>query len=252
MRHPEFRLGLKESVGANIGVGSWGVIMGVAMVQAGLPIPAAILMSLLCYSGGAQLAALPLIVTQSPLWLVLLTAACVNLRFVIFSAQWRPYIIHLPRARRLLWAYFGTDVPYVVFMRRFKEQRPGPGQLEFFLGAALPSWLAWQGMTIVGITLSNVIPAHWGLGFAAILSLMGLMFALIGDITAALVAVIAGATAIIAFGMPFKLYTVVAIVVGVAAGLLLEKRILGMRPAVRHSPDAVAKSVAKPSEEGLP
>ena len=82
--------------GIALGIAAWGLITGVAMVKSGLPVPLAVLMSLLVFAGTAQLAALPLMASGAPIWVVWATALCLNLRFVIFSAQWRPYIAHLP------------------------------------------------------------------------------------------------------------------------------------------------------------
>jgi predicted branched-subunit amino acid permease len=64
-------------------------------------------MSLLVFAGSAQLAmrARPLLADRqgAPLWVIWATAACVNLRFVILSAQWRPYFGVLPRGQRCAW-----------------------------------------------------------------------------------------------------------------------------------------------------
>lgn len=61
-----------------------------------MSVPLALVMSLLVYAGSAQLAVVPLLAFGGPLWVVWLTAACVNLRFVIFSSMWRSYFQHLP------------------------------------------------------------------------------------------------------------------------------------------------------------
>ena len=84
------------------GLAAWGLVTGVAMVRSGLDPWLALLMSLTVYAGSSQLASLPLIAAGAPIWVVLATAACLNLRFIVFSAQWRPYFAHLPFRRRLL------------------------------------------------------------------------------------------------------------------------------------------------------
>ena len=106
-------------VGVSLGIAAWGLVTGVAMAKSGLSLPLSILMSLLVFAGSAQLAALPMIIAGAPIWMVWAIALCVNLRFVIFSAQWRPYFAHLPRWERMLHGYFTADLNYVVFMARF-------------------------------------------------------------------------------------------------------------------------------------
>ncbi len=120
----------------SLGIAAWGLVTGVAMVKSGLSVPVAALMTVLVYAGSAQLAALPLIVAGAPLWVVLATAFCVNLRFVIYSAHWRKYFGHLPRWQRLTLTYFAADLNYVLFVRRFPEPRPGARAVAVFPGAA--------------------------------------------------------------------------------------------------------------------
>ena len=97
LRQPAFRQGVTDMLGTGLGVGAWGLVTGVAMVRSGLDPWLALLMSLTVYAGSSQLASLPLIAAGAPIWVVLLTGFVVNLRFVIYSAQWRFYFGHLPR-----------------------------------------------------------------------------------------------------------------------------------------------------------
>src|SRR5436305_7489996 len=112
-RHPEFARGARDMSGVALGIGAWGLVTGIAMVKAGLGAGLAIAMSLCVFAGSAQLAALPLIAQGAPLWVVWATALCVNLRFVIFCAGWRPYLEPLSRPQRLLVTYFTVDFTYV-------------------------------------------------------------------------------------------------------------------------------------------
>ena len=58
-------------------------------------------MTLLVYAGSSQLAAIPLLFAGAPAWVILATGFCVNLRFVVFSLHLRPYLMHMPRWRRM-------------------------------------------------------------------------------------------------------------------------------------------------------
>lgn len=227
-RHPEFRRGAIDMAGIALGVAAWGLVTGVAMVKSGLSVPLALLMSALVFAGSAQLAALPLIASGAPVWVVWLTALCVNLRFVILSAQWRPYFAHLPRRRRAFVMYFAADLNYVLFMRRFPEPRPAPGQLPYFWGGALTTWAAWQGLSVVGILFATQIPTAWGIGFAGVLALLGVVCSMLNDRASWIAAGVAGAAAVAAFALPLKLHIVVAIAAAVAVGHMLDRH--GPRP----------------------
>lgn len=216
--------------GIAMGIAAWGLVTGVAMVKSGLAVPLAVLMSLLVFAGTAQLAALPLLASGAPAWVVWATAACVNLRFVIFSATWRPYFAAYPLAQRARLAYFTADLNYVLFMRRFPKPEPAPEQLPYFWGGALLNWASWQVPSLIGIFAGDAIPTEWGLGFAGTVALVGLMCSLLTDKGSVAAAAVAGCAALAAYALPLKLNIVVAIAAAVAVGVLVDHTT--PRPAV--------------------
>jgi predicted branched-subunit amino acid permease len=221
-RHPEFARGAREMLGTAIGIAAWGLITGVAMGKSGLPVWMMVLTSLLVFAGSAQLAVLPLMANHAPIWVIWATAACVNLRFMIFSAIWRPYFIGYPFWQRLRLGYFTADLNYVLFMRRFPEPKPAPEQLPYFWGGVACNWPAWQVPSIVGIFLADAVPVHWGFGFAGVLALLGVGLSLLTDRATGVAGAVAACAAVAAYAMPFKLNIVVAIAAAVAMGLLLD------------------------------
>ena len=230
MRHPQFRAGATDMLGVRLGIGAWGLVTGVAMVKSGMSVPLALLMSLTVFAGSAQLAAIPLMAVGAPMWVIWATALCVNLRFVIFSAQWRPYFGHLPLRMRLWIAYFTADLNYVVFMKRFPEPRPAPEQIPYFFGGVAVNWPSWQIPSIAGLLLADAIPTEWGFGFAGTLALLGLTYSLVSDRATWVAAGVAAAAAVAAYAMPLKLNIVVAIAAAVAIGLLLDHTAREVQP----------------------
>jgi predicted branched-subunit amino acid permease len=221
--HPEFERGFREMLAPSLGIAAWGLVTGVAMVKSGLSAPLAALMTVLVYAGSAQLAALPLLVAGAPLWVVLATAFCVNLRFVIYSAHWRKYFGHLPRWYRLTLGYFAVDLTYVLFVRRFPEPRPAPEQLPYFWGGVTWNWGSWQAASLLGVAVADRVPTQWGLGFAGVLALLGVTYSLLAGKKTWIAAGVAACAAVAAFGAPLKLNIVIGIAAGVAVGLLLDR-----------------------------
>ena len=221
-RHPEFGRGAREMGGVALGIGAWGLVTGVAMVKSGMAVWLAVTMSLLVFAGSAQLAALPLMAAGAPIWVIWATALCLNLRFVIFSAQWRPYLAHLPRGRRALTAYFTADLNYVLFMRRFPEPRPAPEQAPYLWGGVLVNAGSWHLMSLLGIALGHRVPAEWGLGFAGTVALLAMTYAMLADRATWLPALVAGAAAVAAYALPLKLNLLVAIAAAVAVGTVID------------------------------
>ena len=210
-------------------VAAWGLMTGVAMVKSGMSAFEAIAMTLLVYAGSSQLAAIPLIVASAPAWVILATGFCVNLRFVVFSLHLRPYLMHMPRWRRMINGYLTADMSYAMFTHRFPEPpRTGSERREqeaFLSGNYFTTWAAWMLSSIAGIFLGNLIPAAWGLGFAGVLCLVGILCSLANTPLRRLSALVAGAAAVAAYALPLKLNIVFAIAVAVLASFWLERRV---------------------------
>lgn len=226
-RHPAFRAGWREMASVALGIGAWGLMTGVAMLKAGLSVAESVLMTLLVYAGSSQLAAIPLLIAGAPAWVVLATGFCVNLRFVVFSLHLRPYLMHLPRWRRMLHGYLTADMSYAIFTRRY----PHPGRLPserdeqeaYLAGGYAVTWCAWMGMSLVGIALANFIPTHWGLGFAGVLSLLAVLCSMATTRLRVLAVAIAAATAVAAYALPLRLNIVAAIGAAVLLCFWLEQ-----------------------------
>lgn len=225
-RHPEFRVGARDAMAAAPGLAAWGLMMGVAMVESGLSTFESLLMGTTVFAGSSQLAAIPLIAAGAPMWVVLATGFCVNLRFVVFSAHLRPYMMHLPLWQRLLTGYLTTDLSYVLFTRRFPHHGGDAAQRHaqqaYLAGNCGVNWVAWVGCTVLGVFLAAWVPRSWGLGFAGIMALMGILFSLASSPLRWVSAGVAGAAAVAAYALPLKLNILLAIAAAVALCLLLE------------------------------
>jgi len=68
------------------------------------------------------------------------------------------------------------------------------------------------------------VPASWSLDFALPLTFIALLIPVLVDRPAALAALAAGLTAVVADGLPFNLGLVLAVLAGIGAGLLAEHR----------------------------
>ena len=119
--------------------------------------------------------------------------------------------------------YFAADLNYVAFLRRFPDLSPCPEQEPYFWGGVAVNWSTWQIPSIAGILLADHVPTQWGLGFAGVLALLGLLYTMLNDHRAWVTAAVAGCAAIAAYGLPLHLNIVVAIAAAVSAGLLLEQ-----------------------------
>lgn len=227
-KHPEFRVGVRDLLSVAPGIAAWGLMTGVAMVKSGMSLFEALLMGTLVFAGSSQLAAVPLIAAGAPMWVILATSFCVNLRFVVFSAHLRPYLMHQGFWRRMASGYFTADLSYALFTTRFPRpalDAVGRRSEEAYLaGNCFINWASWVGASLLGIALANFIPLAWGLSFAGILALLGILCSLATTRLRTVAAGVAGAAAVAAFALPLKLNILVAIAAAVAVCLTLEKR----------------------------
>jgi predicted branched-subunit amino acid permease len=207
--HPEFDVGMRDFYRLAPGIAAWGLMTGVAMVKSGLGVVESLLMALLVFAGSAQLAATPLIIAGAPVWVILATGFCVNLRFVVFSLHLRAYLAHLPMWQRVTHGYFTADMSYA-----------GRSAQEAYLaGNDLVNWVAWMGSSVLGVLLANLIPEAWGLGFAGLLCLIGILCSLATTRLRVMSAAVAGVVGVLAYALPLKLNILLAI--GVAVILCL-------------------------------
>lgn len=227
--HPAFREGALEMAPLATGIAAWGLMTGVAMVQSGMSLVEALAMTFLVYAGSSQLASIPLIVAGAPAWVILATGFCVNLRFVVFSLHLRPYLMHLPRWERMVHGYLTADLSYALFTRRFPRPADTPAQHReqeaYLAGNYFVTWCSWVVPSVAGIGLANLIPSAWGLGFAGVLCLIGILCSLANTPLRLLSALLAGAAAVAAYALPLKLNIVVAIAAAVLVSFWLEKRV---------------------------
>lgn len=237
-RHPEFRRGFADMAGVAPGIAAWGLMTGVAMVKSGMSTFEALLMGLIVFAGSSQLAAIPLLLAAAPMWIILATAFCVNLRFVVFSAHLRPYVMHLPRWQRMVTGYLTADLTYVLFVKRFPHAATDASgraaQMAYLAGNGSINWFSWTSASVLGVVLANFIPMSWGLGFAGILALVGMLCSLASSRLRWVSAAVAGTAGVAAFALPLKLNILVAIAAAVALCLVLEKWALTPAPSAEE------------------
>lgn len=200
----------------------FGVVVGAAAVEAGVPAAAAVGTSVLIYTGAAQLAAFDLLGRDAPLAVVAVTALVVNLRYLMYSASLAQYLRGLSRPRRWTFGYLLTDPVYALTIGEFADRPLGRAAL-YYVGAAVPMWFAYQGGTVIGVLLGTSVPPEWNLGFATPLLFLALLVPTLEDRPSLAAAGVGGVVAVGGAGLPLELGLVVGALVGVAAGLLAER-----------------------------
>ena len=234
-----FRAGVKMGAPTLIGMLAWGMVIGVAMVKSHLSVPQALCMSLLVFAGSAQLAALPLIAAHAPIWVIFVTALVVNLRFLVFAILLAPQFTHLRWPRRMLLGFLAGDLTVALFMVRFPTERAAKGKVSYLAGLLYPNWLVWQIGSALGVLLGSRIPPEWGFSFAGTLGLICVTIPLIINRAALCGVLVSSAVALLAYGLPYKLGLLAAVIAGMLTAMAIEEwqeywQMSRQKPGGRH------------------
>ena len=160
----------------------------------------------------------------APAALIVLTTLIINLRFMMYSASLRLHFAEAPLARRLAIAYLTADNVYGLMLGRFAEHPADPGKFEYFLGAGLVVWAAWQAAVLAGILIGAGVPAAWRLEFAAPLAFIAISIPFLRDRATIAAALAAGLAVVVFHDLPLRLNIVAAAVTGITVGLSFARK----------------------------
>ncbi len=228
-----FWAGVQAEIPLLIGVFPFGLIYGALALNAGLSTSAAQMMSSIVFAGSAQFITAQLVHDLTPGFVIVLTIAVVNLRHMLYSASLAPYLARLPTRWKVALSYLLTDEAYAPTILHYEKNGPTPYGHWFLLGAGCALWTTWQIGTALGIFLGTAIPASWSLDFALPLTFIAMVVPVLKNHAAIAAALSAGVVALLTFSLPYKLGLILAALVGILVGTLLEGR---KSPAEAASP----------------
>jgi len=197
----------------------FGLVVGVAQVQAGLSLLESVGMSAFGYAGSAQLVASQMVQGGAPLLLILLAVATVNLRFAMYSAVLRERFWGFSKLGRALNGFLLTDQTFALFSSKLERVKPRERQA-YTLGVAFFMYVVWQVSTLVGALAGQTLPRAWSLDFAVTLTFIALGAPAVKDRPTLAAACAGGLAATLAAGLPFKLGLLVGAITGIGVGLL--------------------------------
>jgi predicted branched-subunit amino acid permease len=218
----EFLAGGREVAPMLAGIVPFGFVAGVAGVAAGMTPFETLALSILTFSGIAQLVTAQLLAAGSPLAVILAAVSVLSLRHLMYSAALSPHLAHLSRGWRTALAYLMTDQGFALGMRRFSEPGNAGERHWNLLGAGLTLFVTWQAAVVAGAVAGAQVPAGWSLDFVVVLTFLALLVPAVRTRADIAAAVVAGAAALATAGLPYRLALVVASLSGIAAGLALE------------------------------
>lgn len=221
-----FWRGVADMAPILLGVVPFGLVAGVAAVDAGIGVVGAVAFSVVVFAGASQIAAITLLGAGAPATVAVFTGIVINLRMVMYSASIAQQFTQVSLPRRLVGAYLLTDQAYAVSVADHHRhpERSIRERIAVYLGAALALWLTWQVSTVVGAVGGGLVPADVPLEFAIPLAFLSLLVPAMTDRPAVLAAVVGGVVATLGVGLPHNLGMPLGAVTGVVSGWLAARR----------------------------
>ena len=251
----EFRMGLLKTLPIVIGVIPFGLAYGVLAVHAGLTIGETLLMSLVVFAGASQFMAAGMLQAGVGGPAIVFSTLLINLRHLVMGLSLSPYLSETkPRWQRML-AFGMADETYLVTITHYRHQGDSQGNRHFMLGSAALMYAVWAVASFSGALIGQAIadPLKWGLDFAMPATFITLLLPhVVSWRLFAVVVVAGGAATVSSLLIHGKWYIIIAVVVGITTGLLLEGRSDGPNEAPAEAPGAggVERGVQLPAGPG--
>ena len=221
-RRAAFRAGMLECAQLLPSYMPFGLVCGVAAVQAGLGEWGAVALAAFAFAGSSQAVLTQFLSSGAPLLIAVASGLVVNLRMAVYSAAIAPRIAGATRKQRLLWAAFLVDQTFISNEARHQRGEHTGHELAFYLGCAAVLWPWWILMNAVGAFAGAKLPTSWQLDFTIPLSFVALVVPLLKSKPQVIAAIAGGAAGVVFYALPLKLGLIAACALGTCVGLLVD------------------------------
>ncbi len=142
-----------------------GLTYGVVARHSGLTVLETSASSVIVFAGAAQFAALELLKGDANGPAIALAIFLINARHLLMAAAIRPFVAHVPLARRLGLAYVLTDEAFAMGIGWFRR---GHRSVSYYATFGVGLWLCWNLATIAGAMFGGGVeqPERFGVDFA--------------------------------------------------------------------------------------
>ena len=206
------------------GIIPFGLIAGFTPVSFGYTWLDSWMGSLLMFAGASQLAAYQLMNEDASIWVILLTVAAINLRYVLYSASIAPHLADANRTTRLLAGYGLTDQIYAVCHRDYPIHNWNLNErIAYYAGGTLLLWGLWQACTVVGAFVGQVIPVFWSLEFMIPLTFLALALNTLKTRAHRVAAITGAIVSFAGLNLPYNLGLILGGLSGILAGVLFRR-----------------------------
>jgi predicted branched-subunit amino acid permease len=216
------RRGILDALPLYVPAMPFALVIGLAIVEAGINPFAGWSGSWLIFGGAAQLTVVSLLGTGAAFFAVVTAGLVVQARHLMYSAAMAPTFQRQPSWFRWVGPYVLIDQMFALVSVRTDDD---PDDFRtYYLAAGATFWILWQLTTALGIAIGPAVPLEWNLQFAIPLLFIGLLVLGI-DKSSKLVAALVGAGVTFLFaGLPNRSGLLVGAFAGILVGTLMERQ----------------------------
>ena len=168
--------GARDISGLAFGYVPMGMAIGAAVADSGLNRLAGWLGAPLIAAGSAHLTLVELVSAGAGVLAAITAALAINARLIAYSAGLAPWFTHERRPMRLLIGVFIIDVTYLLAVRRFETDDPGPAMRRWYmLGMGGLLYTMWSVAIAAGVLAGSIVPPALELDKAATFMMVGLL-----------------------------------------------------------------------------
>lgn len=150
----DYQQGLRDGLAIGLGYLSVSFAFGVTAVHAGIPLWAAVLISMTNLTSAGQLAGVSVIAACGSVLEVALTQVVINLRYALMSLSLSQKLdSSVTGPQRYAIAFGNTDEIFAV-----ASSRPKPFTASYFYGLMTLPWVCWSGGTLLGAAADKILP----------------------------------------------------------------------------------------------
>ena len=167
------RRGLRASVAVALGPLVWGISFGVIAIEAGFGTIGATIMSLVVYSGSAQMVAMDMVQRDAGIVAILVSTFLVSLRYILMGMTMSGWFRSTPRWLFLPGIHYLSDQSWAMTINELREKRRDIG---YFFGLNIGMVVSWVAGSALGALAGGWLAGSIdGLYFASTAALVGIL-----------------------------------------------------------------------------
>jgi predicted branched-subunit amino acid permease len=203
-----------------LGVVPFGIAIGAIAAKSHLGTATGLAGSILLLGGSAQLAIIQLLDGGATGVVAVTAALIINARLLVYGVGLAPWFPTTSRRGRLLLAMPLVDQLYLTASTDFVHSgRDEAARRRFYAGAALHIWSAFIAAQVLGALAGRSVPSWLGIAAATPIGLSALLAVAVTNGNGMRAAAVAGTMVAVTSRLNAPSLLLVAIVIGIAAGL---------------------------------